>query len=188
MIFSTIWQMLKKLFGQNKGVATMSTVKKPDLVDIDVNVTWANPADPCSVSFSLEPKNGNKVKVGKNAKGKDFAKFENKGDPGFIIFFNIVEKNGSGCQFLPDPDDAMWVQPSAFADPPCPSSPAYWSQFRAIDVVDHDSVNRNKTLIVLNQNDYQQSFAFTLRFEVAGCNKILEFDPIGDNQNGNQFS
>lgn len=182
MSLSEIWQNLKELLGINGGTIMP---KKPDVVDINVIVTW-NSGDPCDVTFALEPKNGNKVKVGKNPKGKDIVKFDNDKNPGFLVCFNIVEQGGSGCQFLPDPDDAMWVQPSALVNAPCPTGPAYWSQFRAVDVASTDPNNPNKTLVVYNKNDFQQYFGFTLRFEIDGCDHVLEFDPIGNNQNGQQ--
>lgn len=170
----------------------MPSPKRPVEVDIEVDVTWANPNDLCNPTFSLANKNGNKVKAGKKPNGKYWTSFNNRPaptddpTPGFLIYFNIRENGTNACQFLPDPDDAMWVQPSALNEPPCPKSAAYWSQFRALDVVDHDAQHRNKTLIVLNQNDYKQMFAFTLRFEIEGCDEIFEFDPIGSNQNGDQ--
>lgn len=179
------FQSVLEFLGLNGG---RKMPKKPDVVDINVLVTW-NSSDQCDVTFELEPKTGNKVKVGKK-NGKDIVEFKNDKQPGFLVCFNIVEQGGrTGCQFLPDPDDAMWVQPSALANPPCPNSPAYWSQFRAVDVVstdEDDPDDINKTLIVYNKNDFEQMFSFTLRFEISGCGHVVEFDPIGSNQNGGQ--
>jgi len=180
----SLWKKIKELLGINGG---MIMPKKPDVVDINVVVT-RNPADLCDVKFHLEAKNEPKVKVGKNAKGKDVIDFTNDKNPGFLVCFNIVEQGPTkGCQFLPDPDDALWVQPSAFQNAPCPNSPAYWSQFRAVDVVSTGPNDINKTLVVYNRNDYPQTFGFTLRFEVEGCDKVFEFDPIGNDHNGQQY-
>jgi hypothetical protein len=179
-----LWKKIKELLGINGG---MIMPKKPDVVDINVLVT-RNADDPCDVSFELEAKNGPKVTIGKKPNGKDFVDFKNINNPGFLVCFNIVEHGPlKGCQFLPDPDDAMWVQPSSFQNAPCPSSPAYWSQFRALDVVSTGANDKNKTLVVYNKNDYPQYFGFTLRFEVEGCDKVFEFDPIGNDQNGQEY-
>ena len=110
--------------------------------------------------------------------------FENdiKNDPrpGYIVYFDIAEDAGLDCKFhAPDP---MWVQPVAQGQKFCPSSPCHWDQFRTIDII-----NNGKTLMVRNENDYEHAFAFTLRFEVAGCTgKVFTCDPGGNNQNGNQ--
>ena len=185
MSLKDVWQSVLEFFGLSGG---MKMPKKPDVVDIDVKVSWIAGGGACDVTFELVPQNSNKVKVGKK-NGKDYAEFKNDKNPGFLVCFNIVEQGGKGCQFLPDPDDAMWVQPSALPNPPCPNSPAYWSQFRAVDVVstDEDDPDQiNKTLIVYNKNDFKQMFSFTLRFEINGCGHVVEFDPIGSNQNGGQ--
>ena len=169
----------------------MPSPKQPELVDIEIDVTWDDASNRCNPTFALGNKNGQKVKAWKQ-NNKFWTSFNNKpnaaqpGTPGFIIFFNIREQGTNFCQFLPDPHDAMWVRPSGLATPPCPTSEAHWGQFEAIDVVDHDANHRNKTLIVINKNDYQQMFAYTLRFEIEGCDHIVEFDPIGNNQNGDQ--
>jgi hypothetical protein len=110
-------------------------------------------------------------------------KFKNKingvGHPGYIVYFDLDETSGLDCKFHePDP---MWVEPIAPGQSACPSSPCSWDQFRTIDVI-----NGGKTLMVRNENDYEHDFAFTLRFDVAGCTRVLECDPIGNNENGQQ--
>lgn len=178
MIFDAIRNFFEKLFGTSSGGAkSMAGIKKPKIIEVDVSVkllTGKDPQLPDSYSFELKNHAANKMK------------FKNDRHPGFIIMFNIDDPGNTGCQFLPDPDDAMWVQPSGLPNPPCPSSPAYWDQFRAIDVVRNQADQENRGLIVSNRNDYKQMFAFTLRFEIPNCNKVVEFDPIGDNENGDQ--
>jgi hypothetical protein len=156
----------------------MASPKRPLFKDIDIAVTKLSaPTPEWPDGYQFEMEEGGK-KIGKKVD------FKNNGHPGFIVMFTIVDKDKTGCQFLPDLDDAMWVQPSGLPDPPCPSSPAYWGQFRAIDVINHAKDDRYKTLMVSNKNDYQQMFAFTLRFEIPGHHKVVEFDPVGNNQNG----
>ena len=159
----------------------MAKAKKPKFDDIDVIVTKLNPPYPVEwpQGYQFEMDRGG-TKLGKKL---DFA---NNDHPGYIIFFNIVDPGNTGCQFLPDPEDALWVQESALPDPPCPNNAAYWDQVKAIDVVKNDQDQPNRGLIVSNRNDYVRMFAFTLRFEIPGCSQVIEFDPIGNNQNGPQ--
>lgn len=99
--------------------------------------------------------------------------------PGYVVYFDLQEDPGLDCIFHgPDP---MWVQPVPPGHKLCPTQPCHWDQFRAIDII-----NKGKTLMVRNENDYQQEFAFTLRFDVVGCNDVQICDPIGKNQNGQQ--
>ena len=159
----------------------MAGPKKPKFRDIDVRVTKLpapTPQWPEGYAFKLE---GDGVGQGNRLK------FKNNHHPGFIVSFNIVDPDNTGCQFLPDPDDAMWVQESELADPPCPCSAVYWDDFRAVDVVDCGQGEQFKSLLVYNKNDAPQRFAFTLRFQIPGCNKAVEFDPIGENENGLQY-
>lgn len=159
----------------------MAGPKKPKFRDIDIKVTkLAAPTPQWPAGFEFQM-------AGEGVGQGNRLKFKNTNHPGFIVCFNIVDPGDTGCQFLPDPDDAMWVQPSGLANPPCPSSAAYWDEFRAVDVVDHAQDGRFKSLLVYNKNDAEQRFAFTLRFEIPGCNKVVEFDPIGENENGLQF-
>lgn len=158
--------------------------RKPEIVDIKVEVKPpTNPTYPCNVSFKLTGGKPGKVTCTDKGGGKFSVKFENKnqgGPPneeianGFIILFNIDDTHGTGCKFLPDRDDAMWVQDITV----CPTSQCYWPEFTAIAVL-----NDGATLMVYNANSYEQDFAFTLRFAIPGCG-VIEFDPIGNNQNG----
>lgn len=136
--------------------------------DRTVRVRATGNANSCNVDFTV---NQNDLRfenvVGGNPR------------PGYVVYFDLDEDPGLNCIFhSPDP---MWVQPIPPGQNVCPSEPCHWDQFRAIDII-----NGGKTLMVRNENDYQQEFAFTLRFDVAGCNEVLECDPIGNNQNGQQ--
>lgn len=185
MILDAIKDFFEKLFGKKEeGGAIMPGPKKPKFMDIDITVEKLNAPDPAwpqGYKFTMDDGKGNP-----NAKKLDF---ENDHHPGFIVSFNLVEKKPAQptkCQFLPDPDDAMWVQKSSLAAPPCPKSATYWDQFRAVDVVDYSESEKNRTLMVYNRNDSVQMFAFTLRFEIPGYPDVVIFDPIGNNQNGDQ--
>jgi hypothetical protein len=190
MIFRQVSKFLRWLFGGGKKMP-----KKPEVVDIEVIVT-SKGGGPCDVDFELghvsKAGTAGDVTVARNPASapRQTLTFKNKEHPGFIVLFNIVDRGRTGIQFLPDPDDAMWVQPSDLSDPPCPTSPAYRTQFMAIDIAD-DRVGgnrvRNQTLVVSNKNTQDQMFGFTLRFEIPGCPTVVEFDPIGNDQNGQRY-
>lgn len=183
-IFDAITRFFARLFELKEGGTVMPSPKRPKFMDIDITVSKLS-------APTKEWPDGYKFEMS-DEKGKGLGKkvdFKNDKHPGFIVLFTLVEgdkHNPTGCQFLPDLDDAMWVQPSGLPDPPCPSSPAYWGQFRAVDVVDHSKTERFRTLIVYNKNGFEQMFAFTLRFEIPGYSKVVEFDPVGNNQNGDR--
>src|SRR5687767_10248132 len=126
MIFDAIARFFEKLFGTKSGGTSMSGPKKPKFMDIAVTVTkLPAPTKEWPDGYQFEMSDGNGKGLGKNVD------FKNNDHPGFIVCFNLVEgdkHNPTGCQFLPDTDDAMWVQPSGLFNPPCPSSPAYWGQ------------------------------------------------------------
>lgn len=158
-------------------------IRKPEIVEIDVTVTPPqNAVYPCNVSFDLSGGKTGKVTCSTKG-GKYWVEFKNKkqgggpADPvanGYIILFNIDDPDGTGCKFINDPDEAMWVQDISV----CPTSQCYWPEFTAIAVL-----NDGATLMVYNANSYEQNFAFTLRFTIPGCG-VIEFDPVGNNQNG----
>ena len=145
----------------------------PKRVTIDVNVVH-DTTKPGGVWFNLGYK---------HVSGGDKVKFENENHPGFIVRFNIVDTIGSGCKFLPNLQDAMWVQTINGPPPyPCPTAPAYWPVFEATGF-DNDY----ETLVVRNFNPPPaQLFAFTLRFNKPGWPTSIDYDPIGDNKNGPQ--
>lgn len=118
--------------------------------------------DPCSPDFNLD----------------GYRTFHNDHRPGFILYFDIKDPDGTGCVF--DPDDPLWVDGDTIP-PVCPPVNKSWPQFFSIDVI-----NDGQTLIVRNKNIDIQKFSFMLRFRRPGCRNAIEFDPIGNNQNGQQ--
>ena len=144
-------------------------LKRPRDRTVDVRATRIGP-NPCDVHFEVDD---NDLRFRNDV--------DNKPRPGYIVFFDIEEPAGLDCRF--HAADPLWVQPFDPGPPaPCPSSPAYWDQFHPIGVI-----NGGKTLIVRNKNEYETLFAFTLRFDVAGCTRVVPCDPIGNNQNGQQL-
>jgi hypothetical protein len=142
-------------------------LRRPREKTVEVTATKTG-AGVCDVSFAITSSLNFKNDPGGNP------------HPGYIVYFDIDEPAGVDARF--HSSDPLWVQPfNTGATAPCPSSPAYWDQFEVID-----TINKGKTLMVRNKNDYEQQFSFTLRFEVAGCNRVLVCDPIGSNQNGDQ--
>jgi hypothetical protein len=144
-------------------------LKRPREKTIDVKATKTG-AGACDVKFEVDASD---------------LKFKNDTGgvprPGYILYFDIEEPAGVDSRF--HSSDPLWVEPfNTGTTAPCPSSPAYWDQFEVIG-----RINNGKTLMVRNKNDFEQLFSFTLRFEVAGCNRVLLCDPIGSNQNGQQL-
>lgn len=159
--------------------AMTSSKKKPRDVDIDVIVTKTGDG-PCDFAFDIKESDKHKL-VFKNDK-------DGEQRPGYIVYFHIEEPKDVNSQFYST--DSMWVQPfgnvsaeiaGKLGTTVCPTSPCYWDQFFVIGLI-----NKNKTLMIRNKNDYEQDFAFTLRLQVQDCRKVFELDPIGSNQNGGQ--
>jgi hypothetical protein len=129
--------------------------------DRDYTITVSRQGGPCDVGFVLNPPG---------------LTFSNGGRPGFFVYFDVVDGDGvEGCKF--HADDPMWVQDI----PECPAQQCEWQQFKAVGLI-----NDGKTLVVRNKNEISKQFGFTLRFDVPGCGQVVEFDPIGNNQNGPQ--
>lgn len=141
----------------------------PKLANVDVIVT-PSASHPAGVKFDLSSSLGSGNRL----------TFKNHHHPGFDVHFNIVDNDGTGCRFMADPKDAMWVQPIQPGMPdPCPTSPVYWDQFKA------RSVNMDgKQLEVRNLNQFVQEFAFSLRFMKPDWPDPIIYDPIGGNENG----
>lgn len=110
-----------------------------------------------------------------NSKKNDFA-FYNEGEDGFLLRFTL-QGNALGYCFPDDEDEALY---SALGTE-CPKTAGQWEQFKANNVTDN-----NKTLVVINRNDYEAEFAYTLRVKkmVGGKTKWLPLDPGGLNKNG----
>jgi hypothetical protein len=152
-------KFLKKLVGFITGEKTMAG-KRPRVREY--TVTLSSRGGPCDIHFDLDPP------------GLDFA---NAGRPGFFVYFDAVDGPGvTNARF--DSADPIWVQNVAA----CPTAACNWDQFKSVGLI-----NEGKTLVVRNKNDPPaQQFGFTLRFRVDGCPNVVEFDPIGNNQNGPQ--
>jgi hypothetical protein len=119
-------------------------------------------ADPCDPAFKLK---GSKT-------------FDNDHKPGFILYFDIDDPDGTGCVF--DPNDPLWVD--GVSNPPvCPPAQKTWDEFETVDVI-----NEGQTLMVRNKNMTKQKFSFMFRFRRPGCPNVITFDPIGNNENGQQ--
>jgi len=145
----------------------------PKQANVDVIVT-PDSTQPAGVRFELSSDLGSSNEL----------TFKNDNKPGFDLNFNLVDKDNTGCKFMKDPQEAMWVQVAApGTPPPCPTSPSYWDQFEA------KNVSKNDTLLtVRNLNEYVQMFAFSLRFTKPGWPDPILYDPIGNNQNGGGFA
>jgi hypothetical protein len=135
--------------------------------------------DVVCVPDSSKPE-GVRFELSSNLGSSNELTFKNDNHPGFEVDFNLVDNDQTGCKFMHDPKDAMWVQKIEPGTPdPCPTSAMYWDQFEA------KSVSKNDTqLSVRNLNDYVQLFAFSLRFTKPGWPDPILYDPIGSNQNG----
>lgn len=115
-----------------------------------------------------------------NIGGPQELNFRNNGKPGFDLNFVIDDQANCGCEFLPNPQDALWVRLIDDDTPdPCAKCSMHWNQFMATAVI-----NNNKTLVVSNTNTRKQKFAFSMRFNVPGEPDPVLYDPIGSNQNG----
>jgi hypothetical protein len=134
-------------------------------------IMTADPKAPDGVRFTLNANNGNGP--------VQQVRFDNNGHPGILVYFNIEDDDNTGLLFQPVPSDALWVNYSApgAPAPPCPINPAAWDGFIPVSVED----NGNQ-LIVYCRNLDKQFFRFALRF--LGPNGPVNYDPIGDGNNG----
>jgi hypothetical protein len=110
-----------------------------------------------------------------NDKKNDFAFYDN-GKDGFVLRFKL-HGTALGYRFPDDKDEALYSARGT----DCPVTPGQWDQFEANNVRDN-----NKTLVVLNRNDYEAEFAYTLRVQKTDGSKTkhLKLDPGGLNKNG----
>ena len=177
-------RLCRALIGDDVKSVPAGNAKKPKFREIDIEVEKLpapTPDWPDGYSFSM--------KEGGNGLNNQI-EFKNDRHPGFLLTFTIDDsKDSTGCRFLPDPTDAMWVQPAVGSAPPaCPDTvPAHWQEFAAIDVVDLDAANPCATLLVFNKNDRDAKFAFTFRFNIPGVAHPVIYDPIGTNKNGMEY-
>jgi len=122
--------------------------------------------------------------------------FRNNGHPGFKVFFDLEDPDGSGYQF-PD-DENMAIAVTKKQNPPvsgwdCPDQGATWPIFQPKRIW-KDGNLRNMTLEVTNPNPPGQEGDFGYSLFVTqqpdgsgGPASYWKLDPIGSNQNGPEF-
>jgi hypothetical protein len=136
-------------------------------------VTTPNPNPPGGYTFGLSENGSNP---------KQQISFENENHPGSVVYFKIRDDANTGLLFQPNPANALWVAggvPGAPLPPPCPVNPSASEQFVPLSVE-----NGGQKLIVYCRNkDPNVLFRFALRF-VAPDGRAINYDPIGDGQNG----
>lgn len=96
----------------------------------------------------------------------------------YLVEFNLVDRTGLGLRFTPSTKDAFWVNmgPDDRDSPPCPTTPSYSEEIRAVDV-------SKKKLTVRNENNTVAKFTYSLGFLTSDGND-LRFDPGGTNKDG----
>lgn len=149
---------------------------QPNEADIDVIMTKVVPSSkwPDGVEFDLQS----------DLKSNDRLTFDNNGKPGFKLKFTIKDEGQTGYLFPDNPAKAMWVKPVSSDEDDCPETQMFWEEFVATEVT-----GNNRTLKVTNLNGYVQTFKFTLLFTKTPRQNgpCIPFDPIGQNQNGQNF-
>ena len=147
----------------------------PNEADVNVILTPVtnDPKWPDNVKFELQSALGSNQELS----------FKNNGKPGYKLKFRIVDSQNTGYLFPDDETKAMWVRTVTSVEEGCPRTPMYWDQFEATGVD-----GNNKTLKVRNLNDFEQTFKFTLLFTKTPKQNgpCIQYDPIGQNQNGSQ--
>jgi hypothetical protein len=120
---------------------------------------------------------------------KQKVSFHNGGHPGVMIYFEIDDQDNSGLTFQPAPADAIWAAPPGApwpAPPNCPANaPPPWAELVPLSV-ERDNQGNNTLLIVYFRNSNPGVlFPFALRF--VGPHGPVNYDPIGDGNNGLRF-
>ena len=106
---------------------------------------------------------------------KGYLKFKNGKKDGFLISFQLDDPDNL-YSWGSDPAQALWSTSQAV----CPTAAGQWDQFTAQAITDG-----GMTLQVLNKNETEQDFGYTLRITRDGGENYVDLDPIGSNQNGN---
>ena len=148
----------------------------PKNVHIKVTLNSERPND-----FLIEPTPVGSLPRGTNGN----LVFENDGNSGFWIFFDLVDKTGLGYKFIEKDrnqkkvvTEAVW---SVLGANNCPKARVF-DVFRARAVL-----NDGMTLKVRNSNvdeDELGQFTYTLRVSKDGGDSYHPLDPGGDNRNG----
>jgi hypothetical protein len=161
----------------------MKELLGPAQVAVTVTIVSDNPAQ-----FQLS---SSELPIRQTSTGDPVLVFNNgqngiQGD-GFDVTFTIDDQTKKGYGFFqdqrnPKPDDAISVK-VIDSSGHCPGKGAKWPGFDPTGV----STDR-QTLTVNNGNKHLQYFGFAMHFSLAGeTNPSLDYDPIGDNQDGLSF-
>ena len=162
----------------------------PRAVDVNIKLI-KNLQKPGHVDFAPD----SITRTANTKNGRHKFEFKNRGHPGFSVRFNIVDDGGLGYRFPSDPADAIWVCPIQSEDDPCPSAKCDWPGFVPVKVEPNQNGEADRTLVVRNYNMAPVNgvgglglFAFTLKMiRDTGPDKLVLYDPIGNNQNGPEF-
>lgn len=152
-------------------MASQSMARKP--VTATVTILSDNPPD-FSLTSSDIPVKG----TGDDA----MISFNNDGNAGYEITFDLQDNTGKGYVFFqrpqnPSPDDALSVKLCSKTGH-CPGPGQSWDEFKPTSV-------QGTQLVVENANSYPQYFGFAFYFSLPNENSSsLKYDPIGDNRNG----
>jgi len=105
----------------------------------------------------------------------------NQYSDGFELSFHLPENEGQNDDWVFD-DPPIWVK-LLDQHGACPRTAGDHNP----NILTNPTVAPGgRTLTVTNSNSTRQYFGFTLRFRHTKNNRSLEFDPVGDNQNGGQ--
>ncbi len=104
----------------------------------------------------------------------------------FLVEFTLDDQTTAGnLQVPPHPQDAAWVCTPRQQNPPvCPTAASYDDEIFVSCVDPQDG-----TITLRNPDMTNENFCFTLRFLPKGADpkvqaNYLNYDPIGQNQNG----
>ena len=140
-------------------------------------IATAHPGSPGGIHYDLNENNGQGP--------KQEIDFDNKKHPGIVVYFNLEDSTGQGLVFRPVPSEALWVNYSApgAPAPSCPTKAAAWVGFIPLSVEKY-----GKQLIVYCRNlDKLQKFKFALRFLDGNGAPVVDYDPIGNGNNGDRL-
>lgn len=113
---------------------------------------------------------------------KDHTKDMKKSDH-YVVTFTLIDETNLELRYVKPKKESMWVKIVQDPDDPtCPAPQSDLSQFKADDVTD-------TVLTVRNKDDDKEFLKFALNFIPKNGNdndpsQYVQYDPIGDNQNG----
>ena len=128
--------------------------------DMEVDVIFTPGANP---PFALQENHGHA--------GQQIS-FKNEHHPGVVVYFTIKDADENGLEFRAEPSQALTVD-----------NPPGGNQLVPLSVEqDH---GRNVQLISYCRNWNPEKFKFSLHFMQNGA--AVDYDPIGDGNNGPRF-